>query len=308
MFSRHPVDNRVISQPWGANKTGGVTANQHGTPVQQLVFYYGNYQSQGHDGIDYACPVGTPVHASGAGIIEYAGWGQSMPQHIAAKYGFAYGAAGWASGIIVCIDHGGNLGSYSAHMSEWHVNAGQHVGANTVVGLSGNTGRSGGPHVHWSAIRFPVNYSDPLYSRVNPLDYFTVVTNTPIIPGATGGTNQPSKELFTVGQYEDLTNLVKSALSEATNAKVAAARALDIVTENQQRINRIPEAILDATYPLEGSEKGKRSNVRNRFAWLPHEQHRVANDVLDVQKQLREVLELLYTQNETAAPKEEVAP
>ena len=193
MFSRHPVDNPVITQSWGVNRTGGVTPNQNGTAVQQLVFNYGNYQPHGHDGIDYGCPIGTPVYAPGPGVIEYSGWGQDMPEHIAVKYGFVYGPGGWPSGILVCIDHGG-IGSYVAHLSASYYEAGQRVNAGTLIGLSGTTGRSGGPHVHFSAIRFPVNYADGLYSRVNPLPLFSTITNVPIRPGPTGDPATPNMQ------------------------------------------------------------------------------------------------------------------
>ena len=199
-FTRHPVDNPVITQPWGANKTGGVTPDPNGSAVQQLVYNYGNYQPYGHDGIDYGCPIGTPVYAPGDGVVEYAGWGQDMPQHIAIKYGFIYGPDGWPSGIVTCMDHGG-IGSYVAHKSEshWDLRLGTWLPAGTLLGLSGNTGRSGGPHVHFSAIKWPVNYNHGLYSRVNPLDYFTTVTHVPIRPGATGDPATSERKLLIPG-------------------------------------------------------------------------------------------------------------
>lgn len=200
-FTRHPVDNPVISQPWGANKTGGATANKDGSPVEQLVYWYGNYQPSGHDGIDYACNIGTPVYAPGPGVIEWSGWGQHMPQHIANKYGFVFGPGGWPSGILVCMDMDiGPYGSYVAHLNESYYEAGQRVDGSVLVGLSGNSGRSGGPHVHFSAIRFPVNYADPLYSRVDPLPLFTTVTHVPIrIDNQTGNPATTKRELLIPG-------------------------------------------------------------------------------------------------------------
>ena len=57
-------------------------------------------------------------------------------------------------GNYVLIDHG--LGIYSgyAHFSELYVEVGQRVEAGQIIGLSGNSGRSNGPHLHWEiAIR-----------------------------------------------------------------------------------------------------------------------------------------------------------
>jgi hypothetical protein len=196
IFTRHPVDNPTISQLFGVNPTRDLPATH---PTIQA---YGNYQPYGHDGIDYACAEGSPVYAPGPGVVEYAGWGQDMPANVAAKWAFIAGPGGWPSGIITLINHNGVIGSYLAHKnrSDFDHKVGQWIPAGTVVGASGNTGRSGGPHVHWSVVRFPVNYSDGLYSRVNPLDYFATVTNTPVAPGATGATTtqtpEPTKEWY----------------------------------------------------------------------------------------------------------------
>ena len=52
-------------------------------------------------------------------------------------------------GNYVLINHG--LGIYSgyAHFSELHAQAGQQVAAGQIIGLSGNSGRSSAPHLHW---------------------------------------------------------------------------------------------------------------------------------------------------------------
>lgn len=258
VFTRHPVDVPVITQPWGANKTGGVAPNINGTAIQQLVYHYGNYQPEGHDGIDYGCPIGTPVKAPGNAVVEYAGWGQNMPQHLATKYGFVYGPGGWASGILVCLAmDGGQIGAYVAHLSDWRVHAGQRVTAGTLLGLSGNTGRSGGPHVHFSAIRFPVNYSDRLYSRVNPLPLFTTVTHVPIRPGATGSTTtkEPTLSAAEVEQINEhataQANRVIKYVGDILVAgytvgpqKFPGATKVDI--ENQRRISALTSLVTQA--------------------------------------------------------------
>jgi len=95
----------------------------------------GEDQQSRHTGWDQNLPTGTPVRAMAAGEARFAG-----PLNIRGNY--------------VLIDHG--LGIYSgyAHFSEYHVEAGQRVKAGQIIGLSGNTGRSSAPHLHWEiAIR-----------------------------------------------------------------------------------------------------------------------------------------------------------
>jgi murein DD-endopeptidase MepM/ murein hydrolase activator NlpD len=83
-----------------------------------------------HTGIDIAVPSGTPVHASASGVVVYAGW-----------------MSGY--GNLVAIDHGGGLATAYAHNSSLLVSVGQHVSQGDVISLSGSTGHSTGPHVHF---------------------------------------------------------------------------------------------------------------------------------------------------------------
>jgi murein DD-endopeptidase MepM/ murein hydrolase activator NlpD len=83
-----------------------------------------------HAGLDFATPIGTPIHATGAGIVLSAGWA---------------GGYGW----LVQVDHGQSLVTRYAHLSEMLVSPGQPVAVGTVIGLAGNTGGSTGPHLHY---------------------------------------------------------------------------------------------------------------------------------------------------------------
>jgi murein DD-endopeptidase MepM/ murein hydrolase activator NlpD len=83
-----------------------------------------------HTGWDLRAAVGTPIMASAAGRVAFAG-----VMDIRGNY--------------VVIDHGYGVYSGYAHLSQIHVTRGQVVTKDQVLGLSGNTGRSGGPHLHW---------------------------------------------------------------------------------------------------------------------------------------------------------------
>ncbi len=108
----------------------------------------------GHTGMDIACPIGTTVRASKAGTVT-----------TALNYGWNYGY-----GRTVVINHGyGQITRY-AHMSNVTVAAGQYVKQGQVIGYSGNTGNSSGPHLHFEiridgVIKAPENYIGRYYNR-----------------------------------------------------------------------------------------------------------------------------------------------
>jgi LysM repeat protein len=86
-----------------------------------------------HTGIDYRANVGTQVSAAQDGVVVVADSG------------------GWNGGYgkYVVLSHPSGRTTYYAHLSNVLVRSGQHVSQGEVVGLSGNTGRSTGPHLHF---------------------------------------------------------------------------------------------------------------------------------------------------------------
>jgi len=86
-----------------------------------------------HTGWDQRAPVGSPVQAIAAGKIAFAG-----QLDIRGNY--------------IMIDHGYGVYSGYAHFSQIHVTRGQTVAAGQVLGMSGNTGRSSGAHLHWEMV------------------------------------------------------------------------------------------------------------------------------------------------------------
>lgn len=99
-----------------------------------------------HFGQDFRCPIGTEVHATGAGIVYYSGNQND---------GF---------GNKVVIDHGYGYRTIYGHLSEMKVRKGQKVTRGDFIALSGNTGTSTGPHLHYQI--------DLFGGHVNPLWYF----------------------------------------------------------------------------------------------------------------------------------------
>jgi murein DD-endopeptidase MepM/ murein hydrolase activator NlpD len=84
----------------------------------------------GHIAFDIAVPVGTPIKTTMDGKVVYAGWNNQ----------------GYGNLVIV---ENGPYRTYYAHLSSIPVSVGDQVSAGTVIGLSGNTGNSTGPHLHY---------------------------------------------------------------------------------------------------------------------------------------------------------------
>lgn len=88
--------------------------------------------SQNHTGIDFLCPVGTPILASESGTVVYAGWKNG-------GYGYCV--------FIRHSDH--NTTIYEHLLSTIPVAVGQKVARSQIIGYSGSTGNSTGPHLHF---------------------------------------------------------------------------------------------------------------------------------------------------------------
>ncbi|WP_163935527.1 M23 family metallopeptidase [Paraferrimonas sp. SM1919] len=87
-----------------------------------------------HKGVDFAGKDGSPVVATGAGVVT---WANTM---------FGYGK-------LVEIDHGNGLKTRYGHSREILVNVGDVVSKGQEVALMGSTGRSTGPHVHYEVLK-----------------------------------------------------------------------------------------------------------------------------------------------------------
>lgn len=102
----------------------------------------------GHEGYDFVMPEGTPLLAAAAGIVTRAGWGDE-------SYCPPLGRS--TRNLRLVIRHDVALGerfvTAYVHLSEVSVEVGQRVAAGQPIGLSGNTGCSTGPHLHFQVER-----------------------------------------------------------------------------------------------------------------------------------------------------------
>ena len=114
------------------------------------------YGAEEHGGIDLGTPIGTPVYACGDGVVTVTG---SVSSNL-----WGSGATGNATyGIFVMVDHGNNVATLVAHLSERLVNVGDHVVKGQLIGYTGNSGNSSGPHLHFEYRANGARYS--------PFDY-----------------------------------------------------------------------------------------------------------------------------------------
>ena len=95
-----------------------------------------------HTGIDIGVPQGTKIVAAQSGTIIYSDW---------------YGGYG----MVIMIDHGGGIVTLYGHNSKLIAKVGQKVDKGDAVSLSGTTGLSTGPHLHFE-VRVNGQYVDPL--------------------------------------------------------------------------------------------------------------------------------------------------
>ncbi len=99
-----------------------------------------------HTGVDFSAPKGTPIYATGDGIVK----------DVKTVFG--------GYGKYIEIDHGFGFVTRYAHMNEFKVRKGQRIKRGDQIGTVGNTGSSTAPHVHYEVLK------DGRY--VNPVHYF----------------------------------------------------------------------------------------------------------------------------------------
>lgn len=114
LLAIEPIANARVSSTFGYRNLFGKTAY--------------------HSGIDFAAPTGTPIYATGDGVVTHAGWGNGY-------------------GNYIDIDHGNGYVTRYGHASRLFVSVGDQVKANQHIAAVGSTGRSTGPHLHYEVLK-----------------------------------------------------------------------------------------------------------------------------------------------------------
>jgi murein DD-endopeptidase MepM/ murein hydrolase activator NlpD len=111
-----------------------------------------------HEGMDFSAKTGTPVFATGDGVIEKAD----------------NKASGYGNHIV--IRHGYGYETYYAHLSKYKSRVGQRVKRGDIIGYVGSTGRSEGPHLHYEVhkggkVVNPLNF---YYGNISAVEYVAI--------------------------------------------------------------------------------------------------------------------------------------
>lgn len=125
------VNNFVLKKP----VKGGITTSGFGDTISRTA---------SHNGHDWAVNTGTKVRAAAEGVVELAYFSESY-------------------GYNILINHNNGFKTRYAHLSEVKVSKGEKVEQSQVIALSGSTGFSTGPHLHFEVVKDG--------KMVNPIEY-----------------------------------------------------------------------------------------------------------------------------------------
>ncbi len=166
-FSVIPLKNKgLLEWPIKLKEDGGtgkITQHYGNTPYSNSL-----YKGRPHNGLDIGVPIGTPVYAALDGVVMRV---DNNDKNSWARYQY---------GKYVMIKHDNNLATLYAHLSRPIVSNGQQIKKGQLIGYSGNTGYSTGPHLHlglyWApSVVFksipPAAGLVPVGVTLNPEDY-----------------------------------------------------------------------------------------------------------------------------------------
>jgi len=139
------LNNRTLAQKYASTSSNKAAANStyswlisHPLPNSRISSSYGGRtmggRAENHSGLDLAAPSGTPIYATGPGIVTKSGWGTGYGQYVE-------------------INHGNGYLTRYAHASRLIARVGEQVQAGDHIANVGCTGRCTGPHLHYEVVK-----------------------------------------------------------------------------------------------------------------------------------------------------------
>ncbi len=139
------LNNRTLAQKYASTSSNKAAANStyswlisHPLPNSRISSSYGGRtmggRAENHSGLDLAAPSGTPIYATGPGIVTKSGWGTGYGQYVE-------------------INHGNGYLTRYAHASRLISRVGEQVQAGDHIANVGCTGRCTGPHLHYEVVK-----------------------------------------------------------------------------------------------------------------------------------------------------------
>lgn len=195
----------------------------------------------GHGAIDYGVPVGTPVLAPEDGVVGHADWAWNLPggpnDWAARDYQIkpAPGDTRTGGGIMVSIINSAGSRWWLCHLSKTDLNRGDRVRRGQIIGYSGNTGSSTGPHLHVSLLPAAPNWGNGFFGAIDPEPWITrpyaPITATSWQGSATAGTGTATNTRFdfldwiTMASQKDI-NKALTAWASSPEGKAALGSAV----------------------------------------------------------------------------------
>lgn len=226
----YPLVKAVVSQFFGDNPTNGLPSSHW------IIKQFGNYQPFGHTGVDFECAIGTPILAVAPGRVLHVG-----------IMGGTYADNPWwiapaFAGYCYVIDHYPSDGSPSFIGIYGHgkdkgatVSKGDWVTEGQVIGLTGNTGGSTGPHLHFEVLPNGYNLNTKMYGRVDPTPYLNNI-------GPLGSITQENE--LSAAEVAEIKAHVTETVKNIAASGVAGQRSAGPLYDTAERVKSIEATLL----------------------------------------------------------------
>lgn len=233
-------------EPWGIERGASMANDGAMRPVPEM---YGQTQGfkddatiynygAGHGAIDYGTPSGTPIVAPEDGIVDFADWVWNLdggPDDWTARdfqIKPAPGDTRTGGGIALRLRN--SIGSrwWHCHLSRTDLNPGDRVQQGQIIGYTGNTGSSTGPHLHLSLLPQTPNWANGYFGAIDPTRYLTkpyrprTYTAWQGAPTEGVGASTVEKDWFDMASLDEL-----DALLEKHRRKIAADTKAAVIRE-----------------------------------------------------------------------------